>query len=161
MRSALLFLKRFPLLIAHYAHQSRRSAVKGKKAGWESKKVTAPPSARGTTCTRDYSSADGEHGFRVTEARWTPDSRFFVYSTSSSGGHQPYHSPTYFYSRRTNRVRDIEQLTPRMVVDQAPDSEFKIVPPHSVALVTSDNGLDNQETTLIDLYSGVVSRRSK
>ena len=112
-------------------------------------------------CTRDYSSADGEHGFGVTEARWTPDSRFFVYSTSSSGGHQPYHSPAYFYSRRTNRVRDIEQLTPRMVVDQAPDSEFKIVPPHSVALVTSDNGLDNQETTLIDLYSGVVSRRSK
>jgi hypothetical protein len=58
-------------------------------------------------------------------------------------------------------VRDIEELTHRMVVDQAPDSEFKIVPPHSVALVTSDNGLDNQETTLIDLYSGVVSRRSK
>jgi hypothetical protein len=70
-------------------------------------------------CTQDYSSADGEHGLGVTEDRWTPDSRFFVYSTSPSGGHQPYHSPTDFFSRRTNRVRDIEELTHRIVVDQA------------------------------------------
>jgi hypothetical protein len=109
-------------------------------------------------CPQDYSSPDGEHGLGVTEDRWTPDSEFFVYSTSSSGGHQPYHSPTYFYSRRTNRVSDIEELTHRMVVDQAPDSEFKIVPPHSVALVTSSNGLDNQDITTVDLYTGVVSR---
>src|SRR5262249_59093380 len=89
-------------------------------------------------CAEDYSAADGEHGRGVTEDQWTPDSRFFVYSPSSSGGHQPYHSLTYFYSRRTNRVRDIEELTHRIVVDQAPDPEFEIVPSHSVAIATSD-----------------------
>ena len=111
-------------------------------------------------CTHDHSSADGEHGLGVTEDRWTPDSRFFVYSTSSSGGQQPYHSPTYFFSRRTNRVRGIEELTHRMVVDQAPDLEFKVMPPHSVALVTSDGGLDNQEITLVNFDTGAVSTRS-
>jgi hypothetical protein len=67
----------------------------------------------------------------------------------------------YFYSRRAKRVRDIEELTHRMVVDQAPDPEFKIVPPHSVVLMTSENGLDNQENTLVDLDTSAVSRRSK
>src|SRR5258708_4064772 len=99
-------------------------------------------------CTEDYSSADGEHGLAVTEDRWTPDSRFFVYSTSSSGGHQPYHAPTFFYSRRHNRVRDIQELTHRMVVDQAPDAEFKIVPPDTLALVTADDGMKNLPNTL-------------
>jgi hypothetical protein len=114
-----------------------------------------------TLCTQDYSSADGEHGLVVTEEMWTPDSRFFVYSTSSSGGHQPYHSPIYFYSRRSNRVRDIEELTHRMVIEQAPDPEFKVVPPHSVTLVTSNNGLDNQEITFVNLYTGTVSHSTK
>ena len=53
-------------------------------------------------CVQNYSSPDGEHGLGVTENRWTTDSRFFVYSTSSSGGHQPYHARTFFYDRRTD-----------------------------------------------------------
>ena len=47
-----------------------------------------------------------------------------------------------------------------MVVDQAPDLEFKVMPPHSVALVTSDGGLDNQEITLVNLDTGTVSTHS-
>ena len=42
---------------------------------------------------RDYTSPDGEHGYGVTKAAWTPDSHFFVYSLESSGGHQAWHSP--------------------------------------------------------------------
>ncbi len=45
-----------------------------------------------------YSSEDGEHGFGVERAAWSPDSKFFVYSMSSSGGHQAWHFPTYFVS---------------------------------------------------------------
>jgi len=84
----------------------------------------------------------------------------FVYSLASSGGHQPYRSPTYFYSRRTSFVRNIEELMHRLVVDQAPDPEFRIVPPHSVVLRTSENGLYNLESMLVNLNTGAVSRRS-
>ena len=49
-------------------------------------------------CAADYSSADGTHGFGVAKAQWTPDGRYFVFSMSSSGGHQPWHAPTNFYS---------------------------------------------------------------
>lgn len=49
-------------------------------------------------CSASYSSEDGEHGFGVERAAWSPDSKFFVYSMSSSGGHQAWHFPTYFIS---------------------------------------------------------------
>jgi hypothetical protein len=49
-------------------------------------------------CTVDFSSADGEHGFGVVRATWTPDGKYFVFSLASSGGHQPWHKPTFFYS---------------------------------------------------------------
>lgn len=50
-------------------------------------------------CTLDYSSADGEHGYGVEKAGWTPDGNYFVASLASSGGHQSWHSPTIAYSR--------------------------------------------------------------
>jgi hypothetical protein len=42
----------------------------------------------------DHSSNDHEHGQTVNQAEWTPDSRFFVYGTHSSGGHSGWHFPT-------------------------------------------------------------------
>src|SRR5262245_18026110 len=45
-----------------------------------------------------YASEDGQHGLGVELASWTPDSQFFVYSMSSSGGHQPMHVPIDFIS---------------------------------------------------------------
>src|SRR6266849_3231050 len=38
-------------------------------------------------CALDYSSDDGEHGFGIVKAAWTPDSYYFVFSLTSSGGH--------------------------------------------------------------------------
>ena len=48
---------------------------------------------------QDYSSVDGEHGYGVKKAVWTPDSNFFVYSLENSGGHSPWHTPVEFYRR--------------------------------------------------------------
>lgn len=56
----------------------------------------------------DYSSEDGEHGYGVTKAAWTPDSKFFVYSLESSGGHSPWHSPVQFFSRPDNKIRSLD-----------------------------------------------------
>lgn len=53
---------------------------------------------------RSFASEDGEHGFGVTKAAWTPNGQFFIFSMQSSGGHQPWHWPQYVYSVRTNRL---------------------------------------------------------
>src|SRR6266849_4463731 len=41
-------------------------------------------------------SPDQNHGECVEHAQWTSDGRFLVFTTSSSGGHQPWHVATYF-----------------------------------------------------------------
>jgi hypothetical protein len=55
--------------------------------------------------SRSFASKDGEHGYIVYQADWTADSQFFVFSVGSSGGHQPWHSPIYFYCRSDSRLR--------------------------------------------------------
>ena len=48
--------------------------------------------SKGDTLTsKDYSSPRGTNGYYVFDAKWSPDSQFFVYSTWSSGGHSPGH----------------------------------------------------------------------
>ena len=59
-------------------------------------------------CALDYSSEDNEHGFGVVKAEWTPDSQYFVYSLTSSGGHQSWHAPTQFLSRKDGTVRSLD-----------------------------------------------------
>ncbi len=74
--------------------------------------------------TRSYASADGNHGEGVGHAEWSGDSQFFVFNTSSSGGHQPWHLPTYFYSRRANRVYRLDDFVGPVTTDfvlRAPD----------------------------------------
>jgi len=53
--------------------------------------------------SKSFRSHDHNHGEGVGHAEWTSDGRFFVFNTSSSGGHQPWHVATYFYSVRSNR----------------------------------------------------------
>jgi hypothetical protein len=47
-----------------------------------------------TLISKDYSSSRGANGYYVVNAKWSPDSQFFVYSMSSSGGHSPWSFPT-------------------------------------------------------------------
>jgi len=61
-------------------------------------------------CSKSYGSEDGQHGFYVEKAAWTPDSRFFVYSLSSSGGHQAWHFPTDFISTTDCKVRRLDDF---------------------------------------------------
>ena len=52
--------------------------------------------------------SDGNHGQIVERAAWTPDSRFFVFTTSSSGGHSPWHHWTFAWSRRDNKIHSLD-----------------------------------------------------
>lgn len=80
-----------------------------------------------------YVSDDHEHGACVDHASWTPDSKFFVYSLVSSGGHQPWHTPIMFYSREKSRVVALENYLP----DPITRSDFTVHAPDQLKFETT------------------------
>jgi hypothetical protein len=46
-----------------------------------------------------------------------PDSQFFVAGTVSSGGHQPWASPIWVYSRESNQIRNLAKMGATAVTD--------------------------------------------
>jgi hypothetical protein len=79
---------------------------------------------------RDYRSKDGEHGYGITKASWTPDSQFFVYSLESSGGHSAWHSPVQFFSRRRNKILSLDDA----LKDAVMNPQFVVAPPDKVTV---------------------------
>jgi hypothetical protein len=77
--------------------------------------------------TKSFASTDGEHGYVVYKADWTADSQFFLFSVYSSGGHQPWHSPIYFYCRSDNRLRLLDEYTGPVT-----DPNFELISPDIV-----------------------------
>lgn len=71
-----------------------------------------------------FASPDGDHGRVVEHAAWTANSRFFVLSTTSSGGHSPWHDLTYFYDRRRNKLFCLDDF-----IGAVTTSEFILVTP--------------------------------
>lgn len=104
---------------------SAKTDIKG--AGYESR-VGIQSGDRQQLCTMDYSSEDGQHGFSVVKAEWTPDSRFFVYSLISSGGHQAWHTPTQFYDRADGVVRSLDDYFPKGISK----ADFLLVAPNTI-----------------------------
>ena len=77
-----------------------------------------------------YTSRDSEHGFGVVKAQWTPNSRYFVFSLVSSGGHQPWHSPVQFFSRKDNSLLSLDDALNGAVMNP----EFAITAPEEVTV---------------------------
>lgn len=103
--------------------------------------------------SHSYGSEDGEHGFGVEHAAWTPDSKFFVYSLSSSGGHQAWHFPTDFIETATLHLHRLDEYRGPVT---APD--FKVLPPDRVRTV-GQRKADMQETTFEVRLSELLSEK--
>ena len=85
---------------------------------------------------KDFTSTDSNHGEIIDNSEWTPDSQFFVFSTSSSGGHQPWQSPVWYYSRKEQRIRELSELFDHRPVLSDDGPVFEIIAPHSVKITT-------------------------
>jgi hypothetical protein len=70
-------------------------------------------------CALDYSSGDSEHGFGVVKAAWTPDGEYFVFSLTSSGGHQSWHVPTLFFGHKDNAIFDLDNFVEASGISKA------------------------------------------
>ena len=78
----------------------------------------------------DYTSRDAEHGYGVIKAIWTADSQFFVYSLESSGGHQPWHSPVFYFRRKDNKFINLD----RQLKDAVMNPQFSVQHPDKVTV---------------------------
>jgi len=80
-------------------------------------------------CSKNYGSEDGEHGFGVERAAWTPDSKFFIYSMSSSGGHQAWHFPTDFIAVSDFKIRSLDNY-----LGLVTDPDFELTAPDIIRI---------------------------
>ena len=79
----------------------------------------------------NYGSEDGKHGYGIIRAAWTPDSQFFVYKLESSGGHDSWHTPVHFFSRRTNKIVELDHVLKDAVSNT---QQFLVSPPDRVTV---------------------------
>jgi hypothetical protein len=99
--------------------------------------------------SKNYSSPGGANGYYVVQATWTPDSQFFVYSLSSSGGHSPWQSPIALFSRTGNTFVSFSDL---IGGDPTLSANFKIVGAHSVIATTWRNrNIEQARKVMVDL----------
>jgi hypothetical protein len=90
----------------------------------------------------DYSSPDCEHGLIIERAEWTPDSRFFIFSGNSSGGHQPWQAPTFVFDCRFNDIVEVNEYLPAVA-----DTQFSLKAPDIITIniwtpLTTEKDLD-------------------
>jgi hypothetical protein len=108
-------------------------------------------SSKGDTLTsQDYSSPRGMNGYYVVNAQWSPDSRFFVYSMSSSGGHSPWSFPIMVYGAKANfiaKFSDMIQGRPTV------SGDFSFTGPHTLVASTwrKPGAIDDKVPVTVDL----------
>jgi len=78
------------------------------------------------------------------EYAWTPDSKFFVFSTESCGGHSPWHTETYAFSVDAKKVVYIDDVIGCVV-----SSSFDLKAPHTGTFSVGD--FDNPTEKTLDL----------
>jgi hypothetical protein len=112
--------------------------------------------AKGDTLTsKEYSSPRGTNGYYVVDAKWSPDSQFFVYSMASSGGHSPWSFPMMVYSRQKNRIAGFSDM-----IEGKPtlSADFHFAGPHTLVATTwkQQGSLDDKVPVTIDLEDALA-----
>jgi hypothetical protein len=101
---------------------------------------------------KDFRSPDKEHGYVIDKIQWTADSHFLVFSTYSSGGHQPWHTPTFFFARSDNKIISIDDLLGPVL-----DSNFEISSTNILAVLVQDK-ISNKEKIVSVNLSEMINR---
>jgi hypothetical protein len=107
--------------------------------------------SKGDTLTsKDYSSPRGANGYYVVNAKWSPDSQFFVYSMSSSGGHSPWSYPMAVYGRGKNRIANFSDM---INGNPTVSPDFNFTGPHTLLASTwrQPGAFDDKIPVTVDL----------
>jgi hypothetical protein len=113
-------------------------------------RVVMRSAAGATLGSKDYSSPNGSNGYYVLNAKWSPDSQFFVYSMMSSGGHSPWSFPIAVYSLTKNEFASFSDM-----INGSPtlSGEFSFSAPHTLNASTwkQPGDLDDKVPVNVDL----------
>jgi hypothetical protein len=91
-------------------------------------------SSDGATLTsQDYSSPRGANGYYVFQGQWSPDSQYFVFSMSSSGGHSPWSFPIKVYAVKKNLIANFSDM---IGGNPTVSGQFQFSGPHTVMAST-------------------------
>jgi hypothetical protein len=103
-----------------------------------------------TLTSKDYSSPRGANGYYVVNAKWSPDSQFFVYSMASSGGHSPWSFPLMVYGRRKNAIAKFSDM---IHGNPTLSGDFSFTAPHTLIATTwkQSGSIDDKVTVTVDL----------
>jgi len=105
---------------------------------------------------KDYTSPGHQNGYCVEMASWTPDSQFFVYNLTSSGGHSPWHFPVHFFARRTMTAENLEDY----IDDPPTGAKFSVFAPDGIAVTTTALPLDQHQPVDRRLHLGELRKRA-
>jgi len=70
--------------------------------------VTVKNASGSSLASLSLEEGSGINRAMVGDAVWSPDSRFFVFETESSGAHSIWHWPTYVYDALTSKIYSID-----------------------------------------------------
>jgi hypothetical protein len=113
-------------------------------------RVVLRTSTGNTLTSKDHSSPRGMDGYYVVTAKWSPDSQFFVYSLSSSGGHSPWSFPMMVYGRKKNVIAAFSDL---IGGNPTVSGDFGFAGPHSVtaSIWKRPGSIDDKVAVTVDL----------
>jgi hypothetical protein len=93
---------------------------------------------------KSFMSKDHAHGLGIVKAEWTLDSRYFVFSTISSGGRHAGYFPTFFFSRSDNQLHVLDKFARGNIIDP----EFELGFPNSVTIIVEDRSQHTKKPLL-------------
>ena len=82
-------------------------------------------------------------GRLISHIEWSPDSKFLLFTTASSGGHQPWHTAAFVFCRSDNSFRAVEPAIGTVV-----SAEFRFEPPDIAVMLVKKGEKPEEEVKL-------------
>ena len=112
--------------------------IVSKKAEFTEDTVAIVSSESGSQVEFSMTSESEWNGRYVLKSEWSADSKFFVFSTFSSGAHSSWNFQTFVYSVDANKFASVDDKA-RPVTDE----DFKLIVRHTLQIETSNpSGMD-------------------
>jgi dipeptidyl aminopeptidase/acylaminoacyl peptidase len=100
--------------------------------------VTIVSKEKGSQAEFPMTSQGGGNGRHVLKSEWSPDSKFFVFSTFSAGAHSSWNFKTFVYSVDANKFVSVDEK-----VRPVTDERFQLISPHTLQVETlNPSGID-------------------
>ena len=112
--------------------------IRSKEAQFTEDTVKITSRASGFRAEFPMTATSGANGRNILKSEWSPDSKFFVFSTFSSSGHSSWNFQTFVYSTDANKFVSVDEK-----VRPVTSKDFQLIAPHTLQVETlNPSGID-------------------